>query len=246
MLPSTEAPGGNVSLPASGKALQLFVFVHNEPGTKHAELRERFGTDASALFAGHSMHLDALSTRKGLGIVKKCADVLGGHVNIRFEEDEVVATLECSFSVLHASLRLPTSTLIASVGDSALICRMDRAQIEQMDIDKESATHMRGATADEILTFPDYVARMERRPALVLLDENLDDPVLKTPLTKGTQLIPRLRELGYDGKIVIKSANLKPDDSASYEACGADGVITKCLDACQTNRQLCRDSLWRA
>ena len=218
---------------------RLLISVHNDPGEKHEELRERFGTDSSSLFdGGVGIHANAFSTRKGLSIAKKCATILGGDVNIRFEPTEVVATLESSYTILPASLCLPTSTLIASVEDSALIRKMDCAMMGQMNIDIESAQHVRGSTAEEIRNFPEYVMLMKRQPTLVILDQNLDHPANHTEFMKGTELTCRLRELDFKGKIVIKSANATPDHARSYMACGADGVVAKGLNASDLNRQL--------
>jgi len=218
---------------------RLLLSVHNAAGEKHAELRERFGADSSALFhGGVGAHSDALSTRKGLAIAKKCARILGGDVSIRFEAASVVATLEFSYTILPASLCLPTSTLIASLDDNGLIRKMDCAMIKQMNIDNESAQHVRGATTDEICNFPEYVIQMERQPTLVIIDQNLDHPINHTEFMKGTELVRRLRELDFKGKIVIKSANAAPDDAKTYLASGADGVVAKGLDAFDMSRQL--------
>lgn len=232
--------GGEVRLHVSAlPSKRLLVSVHNSPGEKHAELRERFGADSSSLFKGGvGAHANVLSTRKGLSIAKKCATILGGDVNIRFEPTEVVAMLECSYTILAASLSLPTSTLIASVDDSALIRTMDRALMGRMNIDVESAQHVRGSTADEIRYFPEYVKEMDPQPMILLMDENLDHPVNHSEFMKGTELIPRLRELGFEGKIVIKSANASPLHAESYMACGADGVVAKGIKAFDMNRQL--------
>jgi DNA-binding response OmpR family regulator len=61
----------------------------------------------------------------------------------------------------------------------------------------------------------------------VLLDQNLDHPTRGGALTKGTDLIPKLREAGFKGTIVMKSANNSSMDRALYLAAGADGVIDK-------------------
>ena len=223
------------ALPSS----RLLISVHNDPGAKHAELRSRFGNDASPLFQGGlSVHTDILSTRKGLAIAKNCAALLGGTVSIRFEETEVVASLTFRYSILPASLCLPTSTLIASLDDQAMIRKMDAVIIQQMDTDVESVQHIRGGTADEICAFPEYVMQMKRQPTIILIDQNLDHPIHRTPLIKGTELIPRLRGLGYKGKIVMKSANSAVCDIRSFIAAGADGAVAKGLSPIDMNRQL--------
>ena len=81
---------------------------------------------------------------------------------------------------------------------------------------------------------------MAPRPAVVLLDQMLDHPVEKTPFLKGTDMITRLRDLGFEGKIVIYSANHTPLDARFYRECGADGVVTKSLNALDMSRQLAR------
>jgi signal transduction histidine kinase/HPt (histidine-containing phosphotransfer) domain-containing protein len=218
---------------------RLRLSVHNDPGEKHAELRERFGTDTSSLFhGGVGVHSHALSSRKGLAIAKKCATLLGGDVSLRFEPTEVVATLDLTYAILPSSLCFPTSTLMASVDDAELVREMDRVRIREMNIDAASSDHVRGGTADEISDFPVYVQQMDPQPSIVLLDQNLDHPISLTEFVKGTDLIRPLRDLGFTGMIVVKSANNSPSDARFYASCGADGVIAKGLSALDMNRQL--------
>jgi len=232
--------GGNVRVHASAlSSKRLRLSVHNNPGEKHAVLLERFGTDASSLFdGGVGVHSNALSSRKGLAIARKCASILGGEVSIRFEPEEVIATLDSTYAILPSSLCLPPSTLMAGVDDDALTRERDRVNIRQMNIDAASADHVRGGTADEITNFPVYVQQMDPQPSIVLLDQNLEHPVSRTELVKGTELIRPLRDLGFTGKIVVKSANDDPNDARFYASCGADGTIAKGLSALDMNRQL--------
>jgi len=202
-------------------------------------MRDRFGSDASSLFQGDvSVHRDAFSTRKGLAIAKKCATLLNGTVSICFEETEVVATLTFTYSILSASICLPSSTLIASVDDQAMIRTMDAWMMQQIGIDVESVQHIRGGTADEIRDFPEYVMQMQRQPSIVLIDQNLDHPIHRGTMIKGTELIPRLRRLGFKGKIVVKSANSAASDIRSFIAAGADGCVAKGLNHMDMSRQL--------
>jgi len=202
-------------------------------------MRDRFGSDASSLFQGDvSVHRDAFSTRKGLAIAKKCATLLNGTVSICFEETEVVATLTFTYSILSASICLPSSTLIASVDDQAMIRTMDAWMMQQIGIDVESVQHIRGSTADEIRDFPEYVMQMQRQPSIVLIGQNLDHPIHRGTIIKGTELIPRLRRLGFKGKIVVKSANSAASDIRSFIAAGADGCVAKGLNHMDMSRQL--------
>ena len=233
---------GKVLVHVSVLPLQrLRISVYNTPGDKHAELVKRFGTNSLLLFKdGVGVHNDSASTRKGLAIAKKCADVLDGNVNISFEETNVIAALEFSYKILPSSLCLPKSTLIAMVDDNEFVRTVDRSALESMNINVESVRHVRGATADEIIGFPEYVKQMDPQPSIVILDQNLDHPEYGTDFVKGTSLIPRLRTLGFEGKIVIKSANDTPSDAREYASRGADGMVAKGIDAFDMNRQLAR------
>ena len=229
----------------AGVAATLRVTVHNAPGAKHRELRERFGGGGSI---AHLIQIggagdagggaDALSTRKGLAIVQTCADLLEAQVSLRFEPTEVVASLELQFTLLPELLRLPPSTLIAAVDDSAAVRSMDRRSFQQMAasgaLDAASAQHVRGATCDEISAFPEYV--MTLTPDIVLIDQNLDHPTHGTAFCKGTSLVARLRMAGYTGLVLIKSAN--EVDRHELSACGADGAVAKGLEPLDLNRQL--------
>ena len=223
---------------------RLHIAVHNSPSKMHDQLRERFGSSqeaAARLFVdGEGVHTHTLSTRKGLAHAKSCAAVLGGEVALRFEPQEVVATLVFSYTVLPAALCLPRDTLIAIVDDLSLIRTMDRELLRRANIDPASSDHVRGATVEEILSFPEYVMAMHPRPHIVLVDQNLDHPLHRTSLVKGTDLVRRLRSLGYDGKILMKTASHGHDDARDYAASGADGVVAKGLNELDLNRRLAR------
>ena len=203
---------------AARAAGALRVTVHNSPGEKHAELRERFGGGGSIAHllqinqsssAGREsthtapVHADALSTRKGLAIVQTCATLLEAEASLHFEPAEVVASLEFAFTLRPAQLGLPPSTLIASVDDSAAVRSMDRRSFQQMAargvLDAASVQHVRGATCEEISTFPEYVMQLPSQPTIVLVDQNLDDPAHNMAFCKGTSLVLRLRKAGYAG-----------------------------------------------
>lgn len=79
---------------------------------------------------------------------------------------------------------------------------------------------------------------MDPPPRAVLLDQNLDHPTRGGPLAKGTDLIPRLRDVGFTGNIVMKSANSSSQDRMKYLAAGADGVIDKGVRMASFSREL--------
>lgn len=112
---------------------------------------------------------------------------------------------------------------IVSIDDDEFIRKFDKMLFKKV---KAIAT-VRGATEEEIIEFPEYVASMSPQPSIVILDQHLDHPIIGGPFVKGTDLVPQLRRLGYSGKIVFKSANHTSEDRKAYILAGADGVIPK-------------------
>ena len=61
-----------------------------------------------------------------------------------------------------------------------------------------------------------------------------------TPFIQGTELIPRLRALGYRGKVLMKTANDSSADIARFKAAGADDAIAKGMPINSLGRELAR------
>lgn len=53
------------------------------------------------------------------------------------------------------------------------------------------------------------------------------------PRMNGVELVKRLRETGFRGKILVLSAHLSPENRAEYEALGVDGLLLKPFDLFQ-------------
>jgi DNA-binding response OmpR family regulator len=53
------------------------------------------------------------------------------------------------------------------------------------------------------------------------------------PRMNGVELVKRLREAGFCGRILVLSAHLSPDNRAAYEALGVDGLLPKPFDLFQ-------------
>ena len=90
-----------------------------------------------------------------------------------------------------------------------------------------------GATHEEAYSVPDVLARLAEGgvPAsqtLLILDQHMD---YDEGSIEGTTLCRRLRsEMGWDGVIIIRSANDESAAQAEYLAAGADGVMGKGMD----------------
>lgn len=53
------------------------------------------------------------------------------------------------------------------------------------------------------------------------------------PRVNGVELVTRLRNTGFRGKILVLSAHLSPENRAAYEALGVDGLLPKPFDLFQ-------------
>jgi len=156
-----------------------------------------------------------------------------------------------------SALQLRPDTLIASLDTSSLTRTMDRTHFALMGIDVASVHHVRGATDDEVLGFVEYVMHMQPRPADICIlpsevcirEQRLERdclqgerrengrPPSKSPTLKGIQLAAQLRESGYPGKLVMKSASCTPEEVKAHEEAGI-AVLPKGLDARDLNRAL--------
>ena len=236
----------SITLRASCEGARLRIVVTNNPGPRHADARREYGDgDATArILDKGGLQKSATSTGHGLRIVKRCVDMLRGSTSLRFLANRVEASLSVPFAVVEHGKKvdLPPGLRIAAVDDADYIRQMDADCFASLGVDAV----LRGATADEIATFPAFVARMRPPPQVVLLDENLDDPQTLRPFVKGTDLIARLREGGYENKVVIRSANQASADRARYRACGADASLDKGLSQEAFARELASilDGTW--
>ena len=89
-----------------------------------------------------------------------------------------------------------------------------------------------GETYEEVATLVDRVVAMGRRlvdPSRVVcvLDQNLDS--YEKGVFTGTDLVREMRRRGFDGLVIIQSANDELEDERDYTAAGADGSVGKAV-----------------
>jgi len=218
---------GRITLRASRDGGRLRFTVVNLPGEMHRKAVARFGHKVDALpqllngVAG--LERDSTSTNKGLRIAQKCAQTLDGELQIKFHKEYVESVLALPLFFAAKEVSLPSSLRIVTLDDDHVVRRLDQIQLQRLNVQVE----VRGNTAEEILGFPEYVASLDPPPDLLIIDHNLDHPVSRMPLIKGSSILPQLREKGFNGKIIIKSVDTREEDRRSYLKQGADAVVDK-------------------
>lgn len=77
------------------------------------------------------------------------------------------------------------------------------------------------------------VAEGEQALASVRVDPNAFDLLItdhSMPGMTGVELVQRLREQSYRGKVMVLSAYLSPENRAAYEALAVDAMVSKPFD----------------
>lgn len=222
----------------SGAHGEIHFAVVNAPGSSHWAMVEAYRDSSAPLFEvgdRDCVDRDIRSSGTSLHIAAQCSKYLNATVDLVFLPDRVesIVTMRgISSSPVDCRLPglLPVPILIGALDDSAGIRMIFRQLFKRIGAHPGSLECIRGATSEEIAGFPEWVMGYSPCPAMVLLDEHLDHPGDgDTPGEgkRGTDIIKRLRELGYRGKCVICSANNTVNDVKKYRQMGADGVLGK-------------------
>ena len=187
------------------------------------------------------------SLGRGLDIARRCASLLNATTVLDVSAcGETHASITVPYEMHDAVSALTTHTLIASLDDDALVRMADLACFRVMGVAPESEALIRGATVDEIEGFVETV--VTHAPDVVLLDQNLDDPVTFMPFRRGVDLVRELRARAFTGCVLVRSANLTTADRDLYHTAGADGSIAKGLSIIDASRAIAialHDSQWR-
>ncbi|KAL3938083.1 MAG: hypothetical protein SGBAC_006931 [Bacillariaceae sp.] len=226
----------------SNQVLQMDVL--NLPGPEHNRLLKMGPSAATQVFApGKRLHQTESSHSAGDGawIMQKCAETLRGNVNIRFDNDMTVFTLECPAK----RFEMPLKSNRFQIPDNAWGVAIDDSKIQRKLLSKflshagvaESRQIVKGNTIEEIQSFDSFLVDLvEKNPDgyfLVVADENLDitvDGTLKMTVS-GSECIQKARQR-LDPMLearmlgVVRSANDSSQDIATYLS-RAHGFIPK-------------------
>lgn len=240
---ATYIPGLN---PGKG---EFILRVINLPGPGHEQLVE-MGNRASELVFSHStrLHKDSdlgkrdHSAGDGAWIIRKCANILSGKVEIFFEEDRTAFEFRCPVRVHDTPSRdadtfhLPQGVWGIGIDDSKIQRKLLRRFFQHAGV-QEPRQVILGQNAEEIASFVDFVIDFVRRHPLdlffLLADENLemDDDGSNHETISGSECIKQIRnaldpEQEMRMLALVRSANDSPQDLALYSS-RAHGYMPK-------------------
>jgi hypothetical protein len=243
--------GGNVTVEASydPETGYFKMDVINLPGPGHEKLVE-LGSRASELVFSHGtrLHKDAdfvkcsHSAGDGAWIMRKCANILGGTVDIQFEETRTIFTFQAPVKVYDApscdvgTFHLPAGVWGIGIDDSKIQRKLLRRFFIHAGI-QENRQVILGHNTDEISGFVNFVVDfVKRHPEdlfFLIADENLElgSAISDHETISGSECIKRIRsELDTSQErrmlALVRSANDSPDDLALYQS-RAHGYMPK-------------------
>jgi hypothetical protein len=222
--------------------------VINLPGRGHEKLVD-MGSRASELVFSHGtrLHKDSAlgkrfhSAGDGAWIIRKCASILGGKVDIQFEDDRTIfwfqAPIKLGTPTPHdvAKFHLPPDVWGIGIDDSVIQRKLLRALFEQVGI-PESRQIILGENAEEIVGFVDLVVDfVNRHPSgrfFLVADENFEISDSNThEHISGSECIKIIRttlqpEQEKRMLALVRSANDCTQDLAIYRS-KAHGIMSK-------------------
>ena len=243
--------GGNVTIKATydPDTCYFTMDVINMPGPGHEKL-VALGSRASDLVFSHGtrLHKDSDNKRShsagdGAWIIRKCANILSGDVDIRFEEARTIFTFQAPVKVYAAPSRdvdtfsLPSGVWGIAIDDSKIQRKLLRRFFVHAGI-QENRQIVLGNNKDEISGFVEFVVDFVRRHPddliFLIADENLEmggSSISDHELMSGSECIKRIRnELDHAQEqrilALVRSANDSPDDLALYTS-RAHGYMPK-------------------
>ncbi|KAL7493844.1 hypothetical protein ACHAWT_002670 [Skeletonema menzelii] len=244
--------GGNVTVEATydSETGYFKMDVINLPGPGHEKLIA-LGSRASELVFSHGtrLHKDSElgkfshSAGDGAWIIRKCAKILDGTVDIRFEETRTVFTFQAPVKVYDApscdvgTFHLPPGVWGIAIDDSKIQRKLLRRFFIHAGI-HENRQVILGHSRDEISGFVEFfVDFVKRHPDdlfFLIADENLEvggSTISDHETISGSECIKRIRselDVSQERRMLalVRSANDSPDDLALY-ASRAHGYMPK-------------------
>jgi len=183
------------------------------------------------------------STHCGMRHVALACQGAGGTSRLEFSSDEMgerIAVFTASMPAIvtpscleEASLNLgnepvmnlPRMLKICALDDSSIICKGIRQILfKALEADCETSVVCCPRNASDVTTFMDQIFSPPPSAEIVLLDQNIDLGDVGAPRMLGTNLADELRLRGYEGLLVIRSANTTVSDDNEYLRSGSVDV----------------------
>lgn len=223
--------------------------VINLPGLNHEKL-VAMGPRASELVFAHGtrLHRDSdlgkrsHSAGDGAWIIRKCANILGGNVEIYFEDDRTIFEFRAPAKIHNAPMRdadtfhLPQGVWGIGIDDSKIQRKLLRRFFHHAGV-QEPRQIILGQKTDEIAGFVDFVVDfVNNHPGdrfFLIADENLemDNDASNHETISGSECIKQIRnalnpEQESQMLALVRSANDSPQDLALYTS-RAHGYMPK-------------------
>lgn len=244
-------PGGKITTEATYNDAtgEFEMKVINLPGPGHEKL-VAMGSRASELVFSHGtrLHKDSdmgkrsHSAGDGAWIIRKCANILGGSVEITFEKDRTVFTFRAPVKVHDSpaqdvdTFHLPPGVWGIGIDDSKIQRKLLRRFLHHAGV-QETRQVILGQKSEEIATFVDFVVDFVKRHPddrfFIIADENLEmgDDAANHETISGSECIKQIRN-ALDPQqerrmlALVRSANDSPNDLALYKS-RAHGYMPK-------------------
>lgn len=228
---------------------ELTMRVINLPGQGHEKL-VAMGERASELVFAHGtrLHKDSelgkrsYSAGDGAWIIRKCANILGGNVEIKFEEDRTVFEFRAPVKIHDSPSRdvdtfhLPRGVWGIGIDDSKIQRKLLRRFFHHAGV-QETHQIILGQKAEEIDGFVNFVVNfVNRHPGdrvFLIADENLEmgGDSANHETISGSECIKQIRNALHPEQemrmlALVRSANDSPQDLALYTS-RAHGYMPK-------------------
>lgn len=133
-------------------------------------------------------------------------------------------------------MKLPRMLKVCALDDSSIICKgIGRILFKALEADCETSIVCCPRNACDVTTFMDQILFPPSPAEIVLLDQNIDLGDEGAPRMLGTTLADELRLRGYEGLLVIRSANAAVSDYKEYLRSGSVDV---CIGKYETQKSV--------
>jgi len=241
---------------ATSDIATLHVTIINSAGEGHAiscKLQQQHGLNF--LFDTHlAVKLSGAkdSTFLGMREISLAGVVLDAAVTVTFEESQVVTSMACPVIVVERTVPLPEEVKVDPIDPIAVSSQADSSTLQPLmyimcDDDKAPRAMAKAllrnpklaATADSCV-LGEFHAEVQSVPELIrhasaangtlnvvcMFDQNMEWPEGKI---LGSELLTTLRGSGFNGLIIMRSANDSDSCEQKFLELGADAVFSKAM-----------------